>query len=152
MGFQTHATLAFGYHLSSHSKGWYLAGVEDGGAPDLDWFDPDRDEFEEAAMGRLLASVGFAWTDDDSDRSGEYDAALAVLGVDFTRTGYEGGDLFLVSAVWDPDMGDVEEIEPAELLAAASDEAQGKLRAALEVLGLTPEQEQPAWLLTTYRG
>lgn len=151
MGFQTHATLAFGYHLSSHSEGWYLADTEDHGAPDLDWFDPDEDQFEEVAMDRLLASVGFSWASDGSDHK-QYEAALSRLGVEFVSSGYEGGELFLVSAKWEPDLGEVEEIDPGEILSAASDEAREKLRGALALLGITPEQEQPAWLLATYRG
>lgn len=157
MGVTVKADLSYGYRLQGSDGQWLVREVHPEDADEyglnLDWFDDDEDYFDGTAKRRLLASVGFTETDYDVD--GYFDrlnAAEERLGVQLERTGYEGEDLLLVTKQLGAYCGEAEEIDPAVLAAEASGEAGERLRNALAVLGLTPLQEQPAWLLTAYRG
>jgi hypothetical protein len=157
MGTTIKAELSYGYRLQGGDGEWLVREVHpddsDEWGLNLDWFNEDEDSFDEAAKARLLASVGFTETDYTVD--GYYDrldAAEKRLGVTLERTGYDAQDLLLFTKQIGAYCGDAEVIDPAVLVAEADSDADARLRSALAVLGLTPLQEQPAWLLTAYRG
>jgi hypothetical protein len=156
MGISVKAELSYGYRLQGGDGEWLVreSHPEDGDewGLNLDWIDDD-DSFDDVAEKRLLASAGFTETDYTADGYFDRrDAAKALLGVTLERTGWEAGDLLLVTKQLGAYCGEAEEIDPAVLAAEAGSGAGERLRAALAVLGLTPLQEQPAWLLTAYRG
>lgn len=157
MGTTIKAELSYGYRLQGDDGQWLVREVHPDDSElwglNLDWFDEDEDSFDEAAGRRLLASIGFTETDYTVD--GYFDrqrAAEAQLGVALERTGWEANDLLLVTKQIGAYLGEAEEIDPAVLAAEAGGDGNERLRSALAVLGLTPLQEQPAWLLTAYRG
>ena len=165
MGRTIKASLAYGYCLGGGDGGWEFQEVysddeyEIGYGPKLDWYDDedeDGDGFQEQATTRLLASAGF--TETDWQAEGYYErrwGAEKELGVQFERTGYEGGDLLLIvkqEGEFDAYCGNAEEIDPAMLTAVGNAEADARLAAALQTLGITPNQPKPAWLLTCYYG
>jgi hypothetical protein len=157
MGTTIKAELSYGYRLQGGDGEWLVREVHpddsDEWGLNLGWFNEDEDNFDEAAGRRLLASVGFTETDYTVDGYFDRrDAAEALLGVALERTGWEANDLLLVTKQISAYLGDAETIDPAVLVAEAGGDADARLRSALAVLGLTPTQEQPAWLLTAYRG
>lgn len=160
MGTTIKAELSYGYRLQGSDGRWLVAEVHPEDSDDrglnLPWFDGGEDgfnSFDDAAKNRLLASIGFTETDWQAD--GYFDRqreAEARLGVKLERTGWEAEDLLLVTRQVGAYLGDAEVVDPAVLAAEASADTDERLRTALAVLGLTPLQEQPAWLLTAYRG
>ena len=105
-------------------------------------------------------AVGFedsGYETDPEDWRRRLREAQAKVGVEFEYGGYEYGDLFLAASTVRVDLGDVKQIASGELLAVEIDRAGDgsaavKLARALEVLGITPLQQSPAWLLTACRG
>lgn len=159
MGRTIRAELYYGYSLGDDENGWEFAEVDDedySSTPTMPWWDEDGDELSDQAMGVLLAASGFTETDSSADGYyGRRREAEAALGVTFEATGYQGGRTLLVAASREfaADCGESVEIDPALMsdatTNAAADEA---LANALRVLGITPKQEKPAWLLTCYYG
>jgi hypothetical protein len=156
MGTTIKAELSYGYRLQGGDGEWFVREVHPDDSDlwglNLDWLD-DEDAFDDVAEKRLLASVGFTETDYTADGYFErQDAAKVRLGVALERTGWEAGDLLLITKQIGAYCGEAEPVDPAVLAAEAGSDADARLRSALAVLGLTPVQEQPAWLLTAYRG
>jgi hypothetical protein len=157
MGTTIKAELSYGYRLQGSDGQWLVREVHpddsDKWGLNLDWFKADGDGFDEAAKRRLLASVGFTETDYEVDGYFERErAAEEQLGVQFERTGWEAESLLLVTKQIGAYPSGAETIDPAVLAEEAGGDADERLRNSLTVLGLTPLQEQPAWLLTAYRG
>lgn len=159
MGMSTSAKLIYGYRLRADEDGWQVKEVHPEDSDlyglTLDWLGEDDDDFQGKAEERLMAAVGY----EEGDYAADPDAwrqrrreAEAKIGVEFEAGGYEFGDLFLSAKKHSAYLGELEVVDPAVLAAEASPEADEKLRAALAVLGLTPTQEKPAWLLTACRG
>ncbi|MFD8820808.1 hypothetical protein ACFV1C_00315 [Streptomyces sp. NPDC059605] len=145
MSTSTNAMLVYGYHLGGEDE-----------LPDLDWYNPDEDDdFQEAAERKLLADLaGFTETWDQVGE-GHYarrSTAMKQVGVEFETHCSGNSPMFLLATktitVY---RGSVEEIDPADLLAAPP-EWDTRLRAALDTLGLNPTQETARWLLCSYWG
>lgn len=159
MGVTTKAELSYGYRLRANGGEWLVKEVHPDDSDEyglnLDWLsEDDEDEFEDKATERLLAALA-DFTETDWRADGYFDRqreAKARLGVAFETTGWEGEDLLLVTKQYGAYLGEAEQIDPAALLAVSDDAAGERLRKALEVLGMTPLQERPTWLLTAYRG
>lgn len=159
MGMSTSAKLIYGYHLESQAEGWLVAEAHGPDSDDyglnLPWLGEDSDDFQSKAEDRLREATGYEEGDYRADPDGwraRRREAAAKIGVKFEAGGYEFGDLFLAAVDYEADLGETKEIDPAAMLAAGAAEADEKLRAALAILGLTPTQEKPAWLLTACRG
>ncbi|WP_042400073.1 hypothetical protein [Streptacidiphilus carbonis] len=154
----TTAKLIYGYRLRADEDGWQVKEIHpkdsDLWGLNLDWLGED-DEFQDKAEERLMAAVGYEEGDFDADpdawRQRRRDAE-ARIGVEFEHGGYQFGDLFLSAKKHSAYLGELTVIDPAVLAAEANAEADERLRAALAVLGLTPLEERPAWLLTACRG
>lgn len=158
MGMSSSAKLIYGYRLLADDEGWQVQEVHPDDSDDwglnLDWLDNDNN-FDREAEARLLAAAGFedrGYEDDPKGWRARKAEARARVGVEFVAGGYEFGDLFLSATVHRADVGELTVIDPAGLLATAGAEADERLRAALAVLGLTPTQGGPAWLLTACWG
>lgn len=154
MGQSTNGMLAYGYNLGGE-EGWELQGLGEYDELQLDWYDPDEDDFQEAAEKRLLADIaGFTeeWTPGVEGYFDRERAAKARLGVKFdTHCSGDYPMFILATKVITVYRGSVKEIDPAELLARPP-EWDEKLRAALDALGINPTQEQARWLLCSYWG
>jgi hypothetical protein len=152
------AELHYGYDLGdANGEGWQFAelGGEYDSTPTVSWWDEDGDDFAEQAMEQLLRAAGF--TETDWRAVGYYDrrrAAEATIGVAFEHTGYEAARTLIVAKgrEYGAYTSDVTELDPAAMGAAADEAANEALANALKVLGITPKQEKPAWLLTCYHG
>lgn len=158
MGITVKAELRYGYNLGDDESGWEFAEVSDdeySTTPTVDWWNEDGDGLSEQAEVMLLASVGFTETDWRAD--GYWDrkrAAQNLLAVEFESTGYEGGRTLLVAKgrEYHAYSSDCTELDPAAMGAAADEVANKALANALQVLGITPNQTKPMWLLTCYYG
>ena len=129
------------------------------GALTLDWLpDPEAEEdydVPDLMLTRLLEASGF--TEADWQAEGYFArkrAAEEALGVEFETYCSDSYQMYLLAAkVITVYRGDVELIDMAALgdsaTLAAYDE---KLAASLRVLGITPVQDKPAWLLCSYWG
>lgn len=157
MGMTIRAEISYGYSLGDdYGDGWEFAEVDDDGEPTVSWWDEDGDSFDEQAMEVLLIRSGFdepGWPRAD----GYYDRlrdAKARLGVEFVSTGYEGARTLLIASGTKRatfTSGAVE-IDPVAMAGAATEAMNEALADAQRVLGITPNQSKPAWLLTCYYG
>lgn len=157
MGVSTSAKLIYGYRLKTEDD-WLVKEIH---GPDSDewglnlpWL-VESDDFQDKAEERLREAVGYVEGDFNADPDGwrqRLREADAKVGVKFEAGGYEYGDLFLATKTYRADLGEVEAVTPGGLLVMSGPTANDRLRRALEVLGVTPLQESPAWLLTACRG
>ncbi|MFF7485610.1 hypothetical protein ACFZBC_08940 [Streptomyces luteogriseus] len=160
MGMSTNAMLVYGYHLGGDDGGWLVQGAgEYGELPSLAWYDADAEDgdgFQESAENHLLATLA-QFTEDDWRADGYFDrqrAAKARLGVQFDThcSGDYPGYLLIAKGIT-VYRGSVEVIDfealQAEVKAADADT---KLRAALDALGIRPTQKRAQWLLCSYWG
>lgn len=159
MGMTIQAEMHYGYNLGDTDRGtgWEFAEVtdEDAGTPALPWWDENGDSFGEQAMTQLLAAAGFTETDWRAD--GYYQRRREAedrLGVEFENTGYEGARTLLVAKGTERTAytSEATEIDPAAMTATATEAMDAALAEALRVLGITPSQPKPMWLLTCYYG
>ncbi|MEU3507643.1 hypothetical protein ABZ733_06905 [Streptomyces longwoodensis] len=156
----TNAMLVYGYHLGSDDSGWNVHGTSKyGELPPLGWYDAeaeDGDDFQEAAEKRLLATLA-QFTETDWNAEGYFDRereAKARLGVQFdTHCSGEYPMYLLIAKGITAYRGDAKEIDFSALAAEVkAADADAKLRAALDALGLRPTQERAQWLLCSYWG
>ncbi|MEV7013337.1 hypothetical protein [Streptosporangium sp. NPDC051022] len=157
MGSSPTGILAYGYALGG-ADGWNISEVDeyDGIDPTkITWYDEDNGDFTEQAEKQLLAASGLTETDWRVDgyfaRKRE---AEASLGVEFYGHGYDGGPMYaLVTKTITVEWGESKVLDLPALMAAPAEHGwDDKLAAALTVLGITPTQEKPGWLLCAYYG
>jgi hypothetical protein len=160
MGQSTNAVLVYGYNLGGGEIEWLVEEANgEFGELHLDWFneddEPGENDFIEAAENRLRASVGFTETDWSVD--GFYERRREAdkrVGVEFES--YCSGDYpiyTLAAHVITVHRGDCEQLNLDELARLPRENGwDDKLAAALQTLGLTPKQAEPAWLLVSYWG
>lgn len=144
--------LAYGYNLGGPEE-WLVREVGDNGEVTAEWWDDD--DVTEAAITALRTAAGFTETDWEADgyfdRRNAADARIGVV-ID-THCSGEYPEYLLAAHVTTAARGYPETLDLAELQAqAVTDGWDDKLRAALEVLGLTPTQEKPGWILASYWG
>jgi len=163
VGQRTDGLLVYGYDLGCEED-WKVRERGEYGEPvpgTGGWVpDPEAEEgydLIEQAMSHLLAASGFTETYEDGRDGyfGREDAAKAALGVEFeTYCSGEYPMYVLAACVVTAGRGDV--VDAGAAIAAADDatrqEWDAKLAAALQVLGLTPVQDKPRWLLCSYWG
>ena len=161
MGMNVEATLAYGYDLGA-IEDFKAAQRSEYGSPNLPWFNEDTEDDDQvsdvpdAGTKTLLASVGFTeeWS---RDVPGFYDrqrAARERLGVDFDYSGshdYPGFILYAKGSEQSVDWAEALALDPAEIAASRPD-WDAKLTAALAVLGITPTQDGPRWLVFPFYG
>lgn len=159
MGNSPSAALAYGYDLGGES--WKFREVDEYGGIDAEkvtWYDDseDADDFITQAERHLLAAAGFTETWETRVGDGFFEresAAKERLGVTFERYSYLEDPMYVLAAKT-IGVGDdhacaigVKDVAPdlGQFL-----EWNRTLKAALETLGITPEQENPSWLLCAY--
>jgi hypothetical protein len=155
----TNAMLVYGYHLGG-PEGWDIEGAgEYGELPDLAWYNEDAedgDDFQTAAERHLLTVVA-KFTETDWRADGYFERsreAKSRLGVEFdTHCSADYPGYLLLAKGITVHRGSVEALDfealQAEVKAADADT---KLRAALDALGIRPTQERAQWLLCSYWG
>jgi hypothetical protein len=155
------AFLAYGYDLGS-GESWKFRETDEYGYLDparIAWYDDDDDasDFIEQAGRRLLAEIaGFTETWDTWSGDGNFftaeSAAKGRLGVVFETYSYGEYPMHVLAAKV-IDVGDdtALAVDLAELV-AHPDRPQwdAALFDAVKVLGITPEQDKPSWLLCAY--
>ncbi|WP_433364195.1 hypothetical protein [Streptosporangium sp. CA-115845] len=160
MGSSPTGVLAYGYALGG-AGGWNISEVDEYDGIDpakVTWYDDDdeEDDFTKQAERRLLDASGFTETYEDGHEGyfAREREAKARLGVEFYGHGYDEGQVYaLVTKTITVDWGESKVLDLPALLAEPAEKGwDDKLRAALTALGITPTQEQPAWLLCTYYG
>jgi hypothetical protein len=168
MGVSTDGILAYGYDFGSEEAfqlreaqesdtnpygffktDWYDAETADD--EDLDGDDEERSVIALLAMRLYEAIPGAPAVEYASDCE---DPVKAHYGVWFES--YCSGEYpmyILATSVTTVDRGDTQLIDPFALGRQPVDEGwDGKLAEALRVLGVTPLQERPGWLLASYWG
>lgn len=151
MGVSTNAILLYGYNLGGCEGEWKVRETDEYGALVLDWYDWDHEDgFIGQAENRLLAASGFTETDWRAD--GYFDRrreAENALGVEFGFYCSDNCPMYaLATHMTTVSRGNIEQIDPDAMIRGPVEHGwDAKLRNALTVLGLTPTQEQAAWLL-----
>lgn len=159
MGQSTNGMLVYGYNLGDPDGGWEIEEADQDGMWAPAWASKDDEGYCEDVIDDagplLLASVGFTETDYSVD--GYFDRkqeAEARLGVEFDS--YCSGDYpmwVLAAHVTTAYRGDCKEIDFAALEKARTEgDWDAKLAHAIHVLGITPKQATPGWLLVSYWG
>jgi hypothetical protein len=153
MGQSTNGMLVYGYNLGDPDGGWEIAEADEDGAWEPDW--QGDDSFTEAAEARLLASVGLTEEPWVADGYGERRrAARTRLGVEFES--YCSGEYpmwLLAARTITAYRGVCKEIDFADLDRQRAEGGWDNLLAhAIGVLGITPKQATPRWLLVSYWG
>lgn len=169
MGSATDGILAYGYNLGGDDAGWEITQAGelgewtppwpntnpssdiryDPGIDDLILDDELRDLIEDARQA-LLAGTGF--TDTDTDAPGyveRLEQAQRRVGVELAPYSSMTYPMYVLSAhTITVHRGHFETVDFAALDAKrTSEEWDTKLAAALDILGVTPRQQSPAWLL-----
>jgi hypothetical protein len=152
MGVSTNGILAYGYALGGPEDGWAIAEAGEYGEWTPEWAD---DDLVGDAERHLLVSVGF--TEDDWRADGYHDrrkAAQARVGVELEMYCSIDYPMYaLVAHATTVYQGDAKKIDLAALERQRDEEGwDSRLRAALDALGMTPEQQAPGWLLLSFTG
>jgi hypothetical protein len=159
MGVSTDALLVYGYDLGGleDAEGWKIREVDEDGEPAVSWYsvpeDAEECDFVEQAEIRLLVANGLTgdWRDDDYfERKRE---AQQRCGVTFERHCSDACVMYLLVAMdWTANRGYPVKVEPAHLTdPELIHHCTANLARALGVLGITPAQEKPGWILASFR-
>ncbi|MET8985881.1 hypothetical protein ABZW49_10570 [Nonomuraea wenchangensis] len=164
MGSSPSAFLAYGYDLGGSDR-WKIHETDEFGGLDassvstLAWYDDsdDADDFIEQAKRRLLAAIAeFTEEWGDNQDGGYFDrekAAKERLGVTFDTYSYGEYPMYVLAAKV-IEVGDDQAliVNPQELTPDLGEVLRWNdaLNVALEALGITPEQENPSWLLCAF--
>lgn len=160
MSVNTDGILAYGYDLGGTEDEWKVEQAGEYGELELPWYDTEADDadFAEAATDTLMAAYGFTdvWVHgaDNTAYFANKKAAEEAIGVELDS--YCSGDYpmhLMAAKVITVSRGSTIEIDWAALeRERVEQDWDGKLAAALSVLGLTPKQASPKWLLASYWG
>jgi hypothetical protein len=139
---------------------WKLQGHDEYEELRLGWYDPAADDADFVAAAEDALRVAHGFTDvwvrgaDNSAYSAGKKAADDAIGVELASYCSADFPMFLIAAkVITVYRGRVQEIDwPALAQERVEQQWDDKLTAALSVLGLTPIQTSPAWLLVSYWG
>lgn len=159
MGVSTNGVLAYGYDLGGGEAEWKIEGLGEYEPWEPDWLDRGEDDADDdivtAAGEHLMRSAGFTETDWRAEGYFEREAAAkAAVGVEFKSYCSVDYPIWaLVTHAITCRRGDAIPIDFAALEALRVEQGwDEKLQHALAVLGITPTQEKPCWLLLSYMG
>ena len=132
----TDAILFYGYNLGSDEEGWRIEEVDKDGWLQSDWYTPYGDtDFPEEAAKRLQTGTGVAGVEVDFHCSSDYPMYFLSA---HTVTAHRGSAIAL-----DPTVLETQRV---------AEDWDGKLVAALAVMGMTPKERDPRWLIVSYWG
>lgn len=159
MGSSADGELMYGYELDGYSE-WAIEETGEFGELEVDWFQDDdaadRDDFVEACQRRLLASAGVHIPEDPDEYVDFNKLVKEHFGVKFYYHGNAecSATSCLLGTYRAYAYGyGTETLDLPDLAAAPErDGWDEKLRHACEVLGITPKQAKPAWILTSSYG
>jgi hypothetical protein len=149
MGSTASAHVAYGYDLGGKED--FLAEPRDEyGSPVLPWCN-DNSELTEQAEALLLKETGFSetWSDENPGYFQRLAAARQQVGVNFEFSGhadYCGWILIATGSERSVDWAKSMAVDPDQVSRPHA-EWDAKLAAALRVLGITPSQAGPRWLV-----
>jgi hypothetical protein len=156
MGSDPEARLGYGYDLGSGDATWKLANAPEYGLPELPWLVDD--DFTESLADHLLATIG-EFTETDFRAEGFFkrkEAAEQRVGVRLDRSGtwdYTGHLLVAINSRQAVEWSDSMKLDLTYMTGEGRlAKWDAKLAAALSVLGLTPTQERPQWLVYPFYG
>ncbi len=156
MGRSVSALIVYGYGLGGDDHGWRVQEAGEHGELRTSWYDPCEDSFEEAALQELRATA-LPPLDDTAtldERRAHRRKTDEKLGVELTYHGhleYPQTLLIAQGSEYRVGQGEAKIITP-QMLLTVTDTWDRKLERALHMLGLTPMQQQPQWLLCTQYG
>jgi hypothetical protein len=157
MGDDHSAHLVYGYDLGNNED-HAIEEVDSYGLIDLPWVERDEDGWlDEDLVSALTRKLYESIPDADPARAGGYgqdDLIKSTYGVEILEHGWlVEGDTPSYALIAYQVKGDGGDAEPVDL-----DKLQGmvsvlkpKLSQALSILGITPRQKQPSWLLLATR-
>lgn len=154
MGVSTNGILAYGFNIGGGDGDWKIQEAGEYGEWEPEWANED-DGTVECAEAKLLEAVGFTETDWRVDGYFERKReAEARVGVEFEGHCSDQCTMYVLAAhTVTAYRGDAKEIDFAVFeQQRLAEDWDGKLQRACEVLGITPTQEQPKWLLVSYWG
>jgi hypothetical protein len=149
--------LMYGYQLSTGTT-IHLAEVDARGALDLPWLERaphggPAESIRGAFIGRLYGAIPATGDPSRTDWYVKREAVRIHHGVEIAENGWvpQWGprSCALIAAAATAPGGYAQSVDLAELAARpAAAGLDGKLAAAVKILGITPNQDQPKWLLT----
>jgi hypothetical protein len=145
--------LAYGYNLGGN-EGWRVKEVDKYGDLTVPWYGDGDNDLEGPAEKVLFASIGFAETWEtrvDDNYSVRLELAKKLVGVEIKTYYSVKHPMFILATkaikVYE---GFVKQLDLKDMTCCPiAGEWDDKLLTALQVLGLTPEQESPGWLLSS---
>lgn len=160
MGTSPTGKLMYGYYLGNDERWKVREAGEHGDELVLPWYDNTVDtdgdlDFVAAAMRRMTAEI-FGFTETDWEVEGYHQrksAAEEALGVEIEHTWtweytYYVLAAHVVSSSDAPTPVDFDQLERDRIELRWDD----RLQRALDALGITPTQDRPAWLLSSFYG
>jgi len=152
MGQSTNAVLMYGYDLDT-ADGWEIVEAGEWGELNAPWYDEDNDEdltsVEQAVKALYDAIPDAPEADDDWDRQKAVKEHYGVWFEDHCSDAYTMYALVTFENTARrgyPELIDWRALEEQR----DREDWDGKLARALGVLGITPKQERPGWLLASY--
>jgi hypothetical protein len=155
MGSTARACLAYGYDLDT-SEDFRAAQVDEYGAPDLPWYDDEEQDDDEGERGFVEQLFNHLYSQIPNPVPAEYDfrrqqVAEGYYGITVESSGYceNPGDLLVAKgSERDVAWAEAMPLDVTELECRPVEEGwDAKLDAALTVLGITPTQPAPQWLV-----
>lgn len=155
-----YAILAYGYGLGDNNQ-HEIEEVDQYGTMNLPWVHRDEDgwpteDLTEAFTRRLYEAIPEADRGDASDSHDQGDAVKHHFGVKILEHGWlaEGdtASYALIASHKMTEGGNADPVDLRERLKLQEDkDFDGRLRKALDILGVTPKQTEPSWLLMATR-
>lgn len=157
MGQSTDAILAYGYDLGGEEEWKLQEAGEYGELPELPWYSEDDEDFQgdaEAHLLKVIAGFTETWSRENEGYRERERAAKERLGVQIDTHCSGNYPMYLLAAkIITASRGDAKDIDLASLTSQpVSEDWDEKLRAALQALGITPNQDKAKWLLCSYWG
>jgi hypothetical protein len=153
----TDALLVYGYDLGSIEE-WKVNQVDDIGELSVPWYQPDTDDFSEVLCQHLLTFTppgrpgGGGDADAGADGGAGETEVMARCGIELVLHCSLAVPRYVLSAkTITAARGELVTVDVAALaVERRREDWDGRLLRALDVLGLTPLQPRPVWLLCSF--
>jgi hypothetical protein len=151
VGVSTDAILAYGYDLGGEGSEWLVRELDESSAPSWPWLE-DGEDFLDLASSQLLTAAGLTESDWYAREGHLVSPAMGLLGVDFVKhCSQKYPNWVLAAHVVTVHRGYSALVDFGELDARRVEQDWDiKLARALQLLGITPVQLAPKWLLVSF--